>query len=237
MSNLGGYELVGQAGGRSVPSDDQVPVVGPHGTFVPRRRAVADDPPAPPPPCSRHGVVSRRRQFGTLALGLAMLFSMAQVTAWRTAGGQVGGAASGSGRSSDSRSCATTYPSLVPRFDERLLHADLRGDGCQVPVVWDGVAVRFRLDPSAEKPEILAFHDDEGFPMRGDLLLGDWDCDGTDAPTLYLPKTGEIVTFHRMDDSGEPVRRMTRSTGVRMGHAQMATDHDGCDVVEIRPAV
>jgi hypothetical protein len=163
-----------------------------------------------------------------------MVFSVAKVAAWWQPALPVGPSL-GSERVAEARECPD-YPPLPAGPHDRRFTADLRGDGCEVPVTWDGTTVRFRLDPDAERTVAYAFHDDDEVPLRGRLLLGDWDCDGTDSPALYLPTTGEIVSFDHLDARAEPVRRRAARTGVRGGDAQVRRGRDGCDEVEIRPA-
>ena len=75
----------------------------------------------------------------------------------------------------------------------RELSADLAGDGCPVQIVWDGSIMRFRLagDVVARRYDFKLL----GARTRsGELVVGDWDCDGTES----LPST-----------TGAPVRCTT----------------------------
>jgi hypothetical protein len=164
-----------------------------------------------------------------------MFFSVAKVAAWWQPTPHVVQPSLGGERIAEALECPD-YPPLPTGPEGRRFTADLRGDGCEVPVTWDGTTVRFRPDPLADRTVAFAFRDDDEVPLSGRLLLGDWDCDGTDSPALYLPTTGEIVSFDHLDDRAEAVRRSADRTGVREGDARVRRGRDGCDVVEILPA-
>jgi hypothetical protein len=115
-----------------------------------------------------------------------------------------------------------------------VLAGDVRGDGCRVAVSWAGNVVE-------------AGTDGPGAPVRfrlgnpGDvLLLGDWDCRGSDAPALYRPGTGEVFLFPRWAGRGETLAaEATVHTGVVHGRARVVgVPGDGCDQVVVdRPVV
>ncbi len=112
------------------------------------------------------------------------------------------------------------------------LTADLAGDGCPTQVVWDGRTMLFRVDPDEERPRAYGF-DAEGGP--GQLVLGDWDCDGADTPAFYQPSTGTIAYFADVPErEGGEVRARTEDTGVTEGRATLDEGgDDGCDVVTV----
>ncbi len=120
----------------------------------------------------------------------------------------------------------------------QLVEADLLGDGCPVPVVWDGQVLQLRLDPDDERPRRYAFESSEG--GSGHLVFGDWDCDGAESPALYQPSTGRVSYFsyvpERTDAEVEAVR--IDDTGVVDGRPAVApgVGADGCDVVEVSPS-
>lgn len=131
----------------------------------------------------------------------------------------------------------TECPSLpameVPNGAEDLM-ADFGGDGCPVQVVWDGRVMRFRLEATDAEPRTFQFEPDAGGP--GQLVIGDWDCDGADTPAFYQPGTGRVAYF---SDVPERVQGVTDAqfvdTGVIDGRPEVAADDDGCDTVEVSP--
>lgn len=109
-----------------------------------------------------------------------------------------------------------------------VLTGDLHGDGC---VSW----VRYR-DGRLEVPRA----DDE--PLRfalgeaGDqVLLGDWDCNGSHTAGLYRPATGEIFHFNAWADAGTPLTSSPgESSGVRGGTARVVVD-GACERIAVTP--
>lgn len=127
--------------------------------------------------------------------------------------------------------CVTLEPLAVPGGAEQL-SADFAGDGCSVPVVWDGRVMRFRLDPADPEPRAYQFAA-EGGP--GQLVIGDWDCDGADTPAFYQPGNGRVAYFAEVPEreGGETVAR-TEATGITGGRASLASGEDStCDSVEV----
>jgi hypothetical protein len=120
----------------------------------------------------------------------------------------------------------------------QLLEADLRGDGCPVPVVWDGQVLQLRLDPDDERPRRYAFASADGGP--GHLVFGDWDCDGADSPALYQPATGTVSYFSYVPERTDAEVEAARidDTGVVDGRPAVAAaaGGDGCDLVEVAPS-
>ena len=109
-----------------------------------------------------------------------------------------------------------------------VLTGDLHGDGC---VSW----VRYR-DGRLEVPRA----DDE--PLRfalgesGDqVLLGDWDCNGSQTAGLYRPATGEIFHFSAWADADAPLTSSPgESSGVRGGTARVVVE-GGCERIAVIP--
>jgi eukaryotic-like serine/threonine-protein kinase len=109
----------------------------------------------------------------------------------------------------------------------RILHADVEGGGCTVPVAWDGrqltVPLRSgetaRYDLDARSSDIL--------------LLGDWNCDGRATPALYRPDDGQLFVF---DEFSEDATARGISSGVQGGRPVVARGDDRCDRIDVEPA-
>jgi serine/threonine protein kinase len=101
--------------------------------------------------------------------------------------------------------------------------ADLDGDGCAGPLrVEQGV-----VDTDGGRFAV-------GEP-DDDVVLGDWDCDGSSTPAVLRTGTGDVFVFERWastarDETVEATTRVPDSTGARVD------TRDGCDhlVVETR---
>jgi hypothetical protein len=114
------------------------------------------------------------------------------------------------------------------------LEGDLNGDGCPVPVVWNGQVMRFRLEEGDVEPRSYDFRV-AGDRSPGQLLLGDWDCDGTDTPALYRPSTGVVAYFSAVPGQvGGEVTATPDPTGITGGRARLEPgDGDRCDTVDV----
>jgi hypothetical protein len=234
MSHLGGYQLVeGHRRGTGALRRTRAHAPRPHVVFPPKPKAVGADLPTAPARHRPSGPARAVRHLSTYTFVLTMFFSVAKVASWWQPV-TLAEPSPGRDRTPAAHECPA-YPPLPAGPVSQRLWADLRGDGCEVPVTWDGTTVRFRLDPQAAVPEAFEFRD-HAVPLNGRLLLGDWDCDGADSPALYLPATGELVSFDRLGDRNGAVRRRAAHTGVRDGEASVRHGRDGCDAVEIRPA-
>jgi hypothetical protein len=130
--------------------------------------------------------------------------------------------------------CAASAPLEVPA-GARELHADLAGDGCGVPVVWDGRVMQVQLHGDAA-PRRYDFKPLGAARRSGALLLGDWDCDGADSPAFYDPASGRIHYFALLPRTGALAPQDVASSGVEDGRAGIARTAAGCDRVVIRPA-
>lgn len=141
-------------------------------------------------------------------------------------------------RSEPSGSACPDLPQLdVPPGAQRM-EADLLGDGCPVPVVWDGQVLQLRLDPADVRPRRYAFESAEG--GSGHLVFGDWDCDGVQSPALYQPSTGRVSYFSYVPERPEAEVQAVRvdDSGVVDGRPEVVAGGgaDGCDAVEIAPS-
>jgi hypothetical protein len=85
--------------------------------------------------------------------------------------------------------------------------------GNELFVTVDGVDHRYRIGESGDV-----------------VLLGDWDCDGTDTPALYRPATGRVVVFGSWDAGVGPVATALLEPN---GDPEV-TRRDGCDTVALR---
>ena len=114
------------------------------------------------------------------------------------------------------------------------LRADLAGDGCPVPIVWDGSVMQFRLagDRAARRYDFKFLG---GGTRSGELLVGDWDCDGTESPAFYDPRTGRVHYFAAVPRSGELSAADLDRTGIERGRARVVDGGaSGCDRVQVR---
>ena len=115
------------------------------------------------------------------------------------------------------------------------LEADLGGDGCDVPIVWDGRVMQVQLRGDAA-PRRYDFASAGATRRSGALLIGDWDCDGADSPAFYDPSTGRIHYFALVPRTGTLAAQDTASSGIEDGRAHVARGTSGCDRVVVRPA-
>jgi hypothetical protein len=131
--------------------------------------------------------------------------------------------------------CPDLDPIDVPPGAEEL-HGDLNGDGCPVQVVWDGQVMRFRLEGNDTRPRSFDFRQ-AGDRAPGQLLLGDWDCDGADTPALYRPDDGVVSYFDAVPGQvGGEVTATADPSGITDGRAALRDgEGDRCDTVDVRP--
>jgi len=117
------------------------------------------------------------------------------------------------------------------------LEGDLTGDGCLHQVVWDGRVMRFWLDPTDPAARRYDFSEADGSPAAGQMLLGDWNCDGVDTPALYRPSNGVVAYFSEVPGRVSGTATATDDpTGVVDGRASVVRGGDGgCDTVEVEP--
>ncbi|HEV7722962.1 MAG TPA: serine/threonine-protein kinase [Iamia sp.] len=129
--------------------------------------------------------------------------------------------------------CPDLEPIEVPPGAEEV-EGDLNGDGCPVQVVWNGQVMRFRLEEGDVEPRSYDFRV-AGDRSPGQLLLGDWDCDGRDTPALYRPSTGVVAYFSAVPGQvGGEVTADPDPTGILGGRARLEAGAGGeCDTVEV----
>jgi hypothetical protein len=111
--------------------------------------------------------------------------------------------------------------------DALILHADVEGRGCTVPVAWDGRQLAVPLSSGATaRYELDAGSDDI-------LLFGDWNCDGRATPALYRPGDGQLFVF---DEFGQDTTVRGISSGVQDGRPVVVRGDDRCDGIDVEPA-
>lgn len=132
--------------------------------------------------------------------------------------------------------CPSFEPIPVPEGATEL-EGDLTGDGCLHQVVWDGRVMRFWLDPTDPAARRYDFSEADGSPAAGQMLLGDWNCDGVDTPALYRPSNGVVAYFSEVPGRVSGTATATDDpTGVVDGRASVVRGGDGgCDTVEVEP--
>jgi eukaryotic-like serine/threonine-protein kinase len=109
-----------------------------------------------------------------------------------------------------------------------VLTGDLHGDGC---VSWvrydDGV-----LEVAGEADEPLRFRVGE----PGDqLVLGDWDCNGSQTAALYRPASGEVFHFSTWAGADAPLTSAPGEHSGVVGGTARVTVHGDCERVTITP--
>lgn len=191
-----------------------------------------------PRPPERPAPARRRRWPVPVAVLFLLALSATAVALWarRVPTREPVAARSGDRRVPVPPSCPT-FPVLGSGAGAAQLRADLNGDGCPVPVAWDGQVMQVRLRASDPRPARFRFD------RRGQLLLGDWNCDGKATPALYLATTGEVVYYNRLADhvvQGHGVDAQGVAGTARAvrpgGSARTVHKADGCDDVQISPA-
>jgi hypothetical protein len=65
------------------------------------------------------------------------------------------------------------------------------------------------------------------------VLLGDWDCDGTDTPGLYRPGTGLVLEFGTWQATGAGVGP-TATAQLAPHRSPYVERGSGCDTIAIR---
>lgn len=195
----------------------------PDATLADLRRGLAASeapalPPPPPPPPSHappaiEAAPDRRGVSAVLVGALVLVVGLVAGAAAVLAPGP------GGVRPAPTAACAAV---------DAPLRADVDGDGCDDPVEWraadaevaypgpDGTVLRFRVGRPGD-----------------DLVLGDWDCDGTATAAVVRPETGETFVFDAWATDGEMLAAEPGPT-LPDGTTATVTDEDGCD--RIRPA-
>lgn len=116
-----------------------------------------------------------------------------------------------------------------PGEEGQLLEADVDDRGCTLPLlvteeIVDDVPTAVVLVPA--DAGTLAGRYALG-PAEDRVVVGDWDCDGTDTPAVVRTADGEVYLFDGYGDL-VPTRGPTLPTGA---DPQVVTDEDGCDHV------
>lgn len=116
-----------------------------------------------------------------------------------------------------------------PAGQGQVLEADVDGRGCSLPLVVTEELV------DGEATVVLMVPTDAGAAagryalgaVGDEVVVGDWDCDGTDTPAVVRHDSGEVFHF---DGYGElsPTRAPTLPSGAAPA---VVTDEEGCDHV------
>jgi hypothetical protein len=123
--------------------------------------------------------------------------------------------------------CRGAVEPTVPAGGE-VLRGDLADAGCATFATWEGgvltvygrdsdAPVRFRVGSPTDR-----------------LLLGDFDCDGVDAPAIYRPQDGTVFIFDGLAGEGELTSRPGVPSG-RPNGTPRVVDRDGCDEIVVAP--
>ena len=199
----------------------------PDATLHDLRRALDDDPPAPPPPPPPPLVgddpvdpAARRPASPWVLAGIGALCL-----------GVLAGAATvlvpGSTPTTDEPAAVQPSPQPCPPVQDALA-ADVDGDGCDDPVDWRQAGAE--LAYAGAGGELLRFR--VGRP-GDDLVLGDWDCDGTATAAVVRTGTGETFLFDSWAAAGET---LVAEPGPSLAPGSPATvvDEGGCDRLRSR---
>lgn len=247
--------LPGPVAGRALPAAGSDPGALPVGAVLaasvrrpgaPRRAPVGDAPsapatpvtrtfgPRPPRPPAAPGWPRSRRSL-VVAVGLAVV-ALVAVGAWR------GGPEPSSAAHAATPPTGSSAPSHPPesRCDDveplpalagaRRAEADLRGDGCLVPVRWDGQVLEVAWEPGTAPRR---YRIRSAGAVTGELLFGDWDCDGADSPALHHPASGFVSYFARLPERiGAPLAAVRREQAEPGGAARVVRG-PGCDRVAV----
>ncbi len=134
-------------------------------------------------------------------------------------------------------------PQIAVPAGGRELEADFNGDGCPLPVVWDGEVMQVRLSALDEAPRRFDFKrliepgvGGGDLDEAAQLLIGDWDCDGADSPALYLPNGGRVYYFASIPVGvSDQLATEREEPAVDDGLARVVEGgDDDCDEVSVR---
>lgn len=197
----------------------------PDATLQGLRLALAESPvapPPPPPPAVPAEPVAAPDGRRTRPWVLAALGVLAIGLLGGAAGVLVSGADPDASPAPESRLAASSScPPVRSTFA-----ADVDGDGCDDPVEWqaadaevaypaaDGTLLRFRVGRPGDE-----------------LVLGDWNCDGTATAGVVRSSTGETFVFDAWAAAGET---LVAEPGppVPAGAAVTVAGDDGCDRIQ-----
>ena len=117
-----------------------------------------------------------------------------------------------------------------PGQGEVVLTGDLTGRGCRSWARYADGLLEAALQPRRRTMRYRA-------GVAGDrLLLGDWDCNGSDTPALYRPGTGEVFHFDAWAPADEPLTsRPGENSGVVSGTARVERE-GACSRVAVEAA-
>ncbi len=112
------------------------------------------------------------------------------------------------------------------------IDADTDGDGCPERIRWDPTRAILTRQSSGGSEQRLAIG------MTGDqLVIGDWNCDGTATPAVYSASRGELTVFDIWPAPGDTAALRGRSeVREREGRVQLKQRDPGgrgCDSVVI----
>lgn len=229
--------LAGQLGGAPpLPDDDPPPTctadtspTEPPPTSDSGTRLFGPRPPASPPPATRS------RPAWAIPAVVAVALVPLVLLAWLLR--PDGGAAPDPAASASTPADALVPRRPAPRCEQaeapgdggQVLEADVDGRGCALPLVVAEEVV------DGEPAVVLAVPEAAGAPSGryavgapGDrVVVGDWDCDGSDTPAVHRPEDGRVFLY---DGYGplEPTAGPRLDPGVE---PSVRTDADGCDVV------
>lgn len=166
--------------------------------------------------------------FGLLGL-LGLLAVVLAGALWRERHHHQATKAGATADRTDATDACASYPRLAAPSGTKRFDVDLTGDGCRVPVTWDGHVLSARFGPQERSPRYYEI----GLP--GDaLVFGDWDCDGAETPALYRPRTGEVIyvnSFGAQVGDRSRAERIDRLTP--RGTPRVAAAQHGCQAVVI----
>ena len=194
-----------------------------------------------PPPPPREGASAAPRQVPwrrvAVAAVLAAVLPLAVVTTWRATAASPNTGKTVSAVIAPPRPPAQAMPATVAVCEgidiptagrgDVVATGDLEGKGCRSWVRHDGRMLTAALSTGRLSVRV-GRHGDQ-------LLLGDWDCDGSQTVALYRPTTGEVFTFNGWAAGGRPLpSEPAILTGVVAGDPR-AVVTDGCARVVVRP--
>lgn len=212
----------------------------------PARPAAVNEPPTRlfgPRPPAEPALEPARPQWRRLAMVAALLALLPSLVVLAVRDGH---APPGRSTTSTQPRAATVAPAVAPaRTDlpacqgieipqaDRGAHVktgDLTGSGCRSWIRTGDGMLTVAL-PHAPRLRLRL-----GGP-RDTILLGDWDCNGSDTAALYRPATGVVYEFDAWPAPGHRLRSTARrETGVVNGTATTGSRGD-CDAVLVLPAL
>lgn len=112
----------------------------------------------------------------------------------------------------------------------RTLVAPITDPGCAAAVWWDPGQRVLSVPDRSEGRNHFAL----GAP-GDEVVLGDWDCDGSATPAVYRPSTGEVHLFAAWPTDTAPAPAvLADATGVVGGSVSVAASAPGTSCQEVR---